>query len=57
MQALEGEERTVRELYAKIVSDPWHGTDITLLEGATDGRQSVDWSRDLRDLDSPKARL
>jgi hypothetical protein len=56
MRALEGEERTVREPYAKIAADPRHGGEITLLEGNTDERRFPDWSMGFRDLDPPEAR-
>lgn len=55
MQALEGGELTVRDLYAKIASDPRHKGEIILLQGTTEGRQFPDWSMGFRDLTTPEA--
>jgi len=55
MQVLEGEEATVRALYAKVERDPRHGGVITLLQGHGEERQFPDWSMGFRDLNSPEA--
>lgn len=52
MQVLEGEEATVRALYAKIAADPRHKGLIVLMEGRLDRREFTDWSMAFRDLDS-----
>ncbi len=56
MQVLEGEEVAVRRLYARIAADPRHGSEITLQEGFSEGRQFPDWSMGFRDLNSPEER-
>jgi hypothetical protein len=56
MQLLEGEQRALAELYAKIGRDPRHH-DLTLIwEGSEDQRQFPSWSMAFRDLDGPDAR-
>ena len=56
MQLLEGDEETVRGLYARIENDPRHGGEIALQQGFVEGRQFPDWSMGFRDLDSPEER-
>ena len=55
MQVLEGEESTVRSIYAKIGSDPRHKGEILLQQGALDNRQFPGWSMGYRDLESQEA--
>jgi hypothetical protein len=50
MQILEGEEATVRALYAKIATDHRHKGLITLLDGYQSERQFRDWSMAFRNL-------
>lgn len=52
MQALEGQEQVVRELYAKISRDQRHGGVLTLLQGIAPARQFPGWSMGFRDLNS-----
>lgn len=54
MQILEGEEATVRALYAKVDRDPRHHGVITLLQGHVEERQFSDWSMGFHDLNSPE---
>ncbi len=56
MQALEGEEETVRQLHAKIQRDPRHRGLITLSEHAIPERQFADWSMGFRNLTDPALR-
>jgi hypothetical protein len=56
MQALEGEETAVRELYARISRDPRHLGVLTLVEGEREDRRFGDWSMGFQDLSSPEAR-
>lgn len=56
MQALEGEETAVRELYARISRDPRHRGVLTLVEGERKDRCFGDWSMGFQDLSSPEAR-
>ncbi len=56
MQVLEGEESTVRSLYAKIGSDPRHKGEILLQQGTLEERQFPGWSMGYRDLESQEAR-
>jgi hypothetical protein len=56
MQALEGEETAVRELYARISRDPRHLGVLTLVEGEREDRCFGDWSMGFQDLSSPEAR-
>ena len=56
MQALEGEERMVRDLYAKISRDPRHNGILTLWQGTVPSRQFPDWSMGFRGLNSPEVR-
>jgi hypothetical protein len=56
MQALEGEEAAVRELYARISRDPRHRGILTLVEGEREDRCFGDWSMGFQDLNSPEAR-
>jgi hypothetical protein len=50
MQALEGEERAVRTLYAKIGRDPRHRGLLTIYQGPVLARQFQEWSMGFRDL-------
>ncbi len=50
MQLLEGEERVVRALHAKIESDSRHKGMLTLLRGPLEKRQFPDWSMGFRNL-------
>lgn len=54
MQALEGEESTVRELHDRIARDPRHSGVITLIQGPIESRSFSDWSMGFRDLRSPE---
>ena len=56
MQVLEGEEKAVRDLYARIRRDPRHLGIVTLVEGRRDNRCFGDWSMGFQDLSSPEAR-
>ncbi len=56
MQVLEGEESTVRSLYAKISGDPRHKGEILLQQGTQEERQFPGWSMGYRDLESQEAR-
>lgn len=55
MQALEGEEEAVRNLYHKIAGDQRHHGEITLLQGHLEERQFPVWSMGFRDLNSSEA--
>lgn len=50
MQVLEGEETTVRELYARIERDQRHHGLIVLLEEEQDEPQFAEWSMAFRDF-------
>ena len=52
MQVLEGDEATVRALYARIEADTRHKGLIVLMEGRRDSREFPDWSMAFRDLDA-----
>ena len=56
MQALEGEEQVVLNLYAKIFQDERHSGVLTLLQTTIPARQFPNWSMGFRDLDSPEVR-
>lgn len=56
MQVLEGEEGTVRSLYAKIGDDPRHKGEILLQQGTVEERQFAGWSMGYRDLGSSETR-
>lgn len=56
MQAIEGDEAVVRDLYAKISLDPRHRGMMTLLAESVAERQFPDWSMGFRDLNAPEAR-
>lgn len=56
MQALEGEEQTVLNLYAKIYQDERHTGVLTLLQTTISARQFPNWSMGFRDLNSPEVR-
>ena len=51
MQVLEGEEATVRQLYATIRADPRHEHVHTLATLALPGREFSDWAMGFADLD------
>jgi hypothetical protein len=55
MQALEGEETTVRALYARIARDPRHRNALLLLQGHREDRQFPEWTMGFRDLGSAEA--
>ena len=50
MQALEGEEATVKAVYATIAQDPRHTGAIMLLSGPIEARAFAEWSMGFRDL-------
>lgn len=52
MQVLEGEEKALRTLHAKISHDPRHQGLLTLLQGPLAARQFPDWSMGFRDLNA-----
>lgn len=54
MQALEGEERIVRELHSRIAKDSRHTGVITLLQGPIEKRSFDSWSMGFRDIRSPE---
>ncbi len=56
MQALEGEEQAVLNLYAKIFQDERHSGVLTLLQTTIPARQFPNWSMGFRDLNSPEVR-
>lgn len=56
MQLIEGTEKAVRVILAKIAADPRHKSITTLLEGFTDERQFSEWSMGFRDLNSLEVR-
>lgn len=56
LQVLEGEERAVRALYAKIDRDSRHGGTIVLQQGHAEERQFPSWFMGFRDLNSPEVR-
>lgn len=56
MQLLEGDERVVETLYAKISRDSRHKGLIRMWDGNATERQFPDWSMAFRDLDGPDAR-
>ena len=55
LQALEGEESVVRELYQRIAIDPRHQQVTLLLEVPIEERSFPDWSMGLRVLSSREA--
>ncbi len=55
MQVLEGEERVVKALAAKISRDPRHSKMITMLEGPLPQREFPEWSMGFADLDAVEA--
>lgn len=55
MQVLEGDEATVRALYARIERDPRHRGLLTLLQGTSDEREFAEWSMAFRNLDAADA--
>ena len=50
MQALEGEEDTLRKLHNKIQADPRHNGMLTLLKKPIEERQFPEWSMAFRNL-------
>jgi hypothetical protein len=54
MQALEGEETTVKTLFKTISADQRHKGIIVLSAGPIDARSFPDWSMGFRDLRSPE---
>ena len=52
MQALEGEQEQVRELYGKICGDPRHHGTLVLIQGPEERRQFPDWSMGFVDLNA-----
>ena len=50
MQALEGEEATVKGVYGTIAQDPRHTGAIMLLKGPIETRAFAEWSMGFRDL-------
>jgi len=50
MQVLEGNEHSVRGVYAKIERDPRHRGLITLLQGEIEDRQFPTWSMGFREI-------
>jgi len=57
MQVLEGEEATVKALYATIAKDDRHAGAITLLNGPTTARAFGEWSMGFRDLRAGAAEI
>jgi hypothetical protein len=57
MQALEGEERTVLALEARIAADRRHQGMVTLHSGHTAQRQFSDWTMGFFDLNAPAGDL
>ncbi|HTE06515.1 MAG TPA: BLUF domain-containing protein [Planctomycetota bacterium] len=55
MQVLEGEESSVKALYAKIALDPRHRGVLQLLQSHETERQFPDWSMGFRDLSGAAA--
>lgn len=53
MQVLEGDEKAVKAVSAKIARDPRHHKMITLLEVQIPEREFPDWSMGFNDLDAP----
>ncbi|MFT4920362.1 MAG: hypothetical protein ACI8RU_002997 [Zhongshania aliphaticivorans] len=51
MQMLEGEEQTVRELYATIRKDPRHHNVLTIITGSLKARNFKDWSMGFQNMD------
>lgn len=56
MQALEGEEQAVLNLYANIFQDERHNGVLTLLQTTLPARQFPNWSMGFRGLNSPEVR-
>ena len=54
LQALEGEEATLRELYKKIGNDPRHTNINTLVDTPITKRSFSDWSMDTFFVDTPE---
>lgn len=57
MQALEGDERTVRALEARIAADRRHQGMVTLHSGHTSERQFSEWTMGFYDLNAPAGDL
>ena len=56
MQALEGSQKAVREVLARIAADPRHGRIVTLTETWANEREFPDWTMGFENLDDPAAR-
>lgn len=54
MQVLEGDQKIVSELSAKIQKDRRHKGVIVIYQGRVDQRQFPDWSMGFHDLNSPE---
>ncbi len=54
LQALEGDEPTLRKLYGKICEDPRHTNVNTLVDTAISQRSFPDWSMDTFFVDTPE---
>jgi hypothetical protein len=54
IQILEGEEKAVKALYAKISKDPRHHNVTILMDGKTDKRVFQDWSMAYYRMDNNK---
>lgn len=57
MQALEGEEKTVRNLYNKIEADSRHRGSMILLKETIEERQFPNWTMGFRNLNSSDSLL
>ena len=55
MQVLEGEERVVHALAAKISRDPRHHKMVTMFEGPVERREFSHWSMGFSNLDNIEA--
>ncbi|QMU27819.1 BLUF domain-containing protein [Adhaeribacter radiodurans] len=54
VQVIEGEEQTIKKLYAKIANDPRHRGIIKLSEGKLDQRNFPEWSMGFRTVSAPE---
>ena len=50
IQVLEGDEKTISELYQRIIIDPRHRSTLLLTRGIVDKRQFPDWRMGFRKL-------
>lgn len=55
IQLIEGEEKTVKQLYETISHDPRHDRDIILKEGVTEKRFFAEWSMSFRSISTEEA--